>query len=118
MLMQKVEKWRIKKLEATLKDITSLLLQYQQAEWANVFLHYAEEAQEIYFSQNFQLWQLNNLIRNIRFCFKNSQSLYRLPQEIIQQEQQSQLESDLIKEFHQLFHLLAELEERSQERIH
>jgi len=46
--MQKVERWRIKQLESNLKDIASLLLKFGHPEWANVFLHYAEEAQGIY----------------------------------------------------------------------
>lgn len=118
MLMQKVEKWRIKQLESILKDLTTLLLKYHQPEWANVFLHYAEEAQEICLSKRFQLWQLKNLVRNIRFCFKNSQSLYHIPLEIVHHGPQNEIESDLIEEFHQLFQLLAELEERSKETIH
>jgi|Deesub1362A_J573_1020465.scaffolds.fasta_scaffold00607_7 hypothetical protein len=116
--MQKVEKWRIRQLESTLKGIASLLIKFRHPEWANVFLHYAEEAQEICFARRFQLWQLKNLIRNIRFCFKHSSSLFNIPLEVIHNGRQSQTESDLVEEFHYLFHLLAELDERTKEKIH
>ncbi|HHF42598.1 MAG: hypothetical protein DRJ11_07000 [Candidatus Aminicenantes bacterium] len=116
--MQKVERWRIKQLESNLKDIASLLLKFGHPEWANVFLHYAEEAQGIYLARRFPVWQLKNLIRNIRFCFKQSSSLFNIPLQVIHNGRQSQKEIELVAEFHSLFHLLAELEEKLKEKIH
>jgi hypothetical protein len=76
--MQKIEKWRIVELEQVLNQISILLREGKNPEWANVFSHFAQEAHKILDKNDLELNSLQRLIQNIIVCFDGGSSLRSL----------------------------------------
>jgi hypothetical protein len=73
--MQKVEKWRIQELGQVLSRLSRLLRQGENSEWANVFFHFAQEAQNLVDHKRFDLNVLKRLVQNIINCFDGISSM-------------------------------------------
>jgi hypothetical protein len=76
--MQKIEKWRIQELAIVLNQLTELLRNGNQGEWANVFTHYYFECQKILLKQEFNLEEMKKLLQNIGNCFVGVSSFRNL----------------------------------------
>jgi hypothetical protein len=115
--MQKVEKWRILELSQVLGRLSLLLREGDNAEWANVFSHFNEEAQNLASHETFDLSVLKRLTQNIINCFDGTSSLSNLvlmKKDIKQMEILNQDYRDTIRH---LFTILASLEEKWTEQI-
>ncbi len=103
--MQKIEKWRIQELTQVLNQISILLREGKNAEWANVFSHFAQEANKISEKRELKLDYLIRLIQNIMNCFDGGSSL----QNLILQHENSNRMARLNLEFNQSRELLSEI---------
>ena len=103
--MQKVEKWRIQELAQVLNQISILFREGKNAEWANVFSHFAQEARTISEKRELNLDFLIRLIQNIINCFDEGSSL----RNIVLQHENSEKMSTLNHEFTQKRQLLSEI---------
>ncbi len=77
-MIQKIEKWRIQELAQVLNQISNLLREGQDAAWANVFAHFAQEAHNLLDKRDLDLDSLTRLIQNIINCFDGGSSLSSL----------------------------------------
>ena len=115
--MQKVEKWRIQEMGQVLTRLSQLLRQGENAEWANVFAHFAQEAQNIARQKKFSLEVLKRLVHNIINCFDSGSSLRNM---VLIQKNGKQMEvlnqefRDTIKH---LLEILAAIEEKWTESV-
>ena len=115
--MQKVEKWRIQEMGQVLTRLSQLLRQGENAEWANVFAHFAQEAQNIVRQKKFSLEVLKRFVYNIINCFESGSSLRNL---VLIQKNGKQMEvlnqefRDTIKH---LLEILAAIEEKWTESV-
>lgn len=116
--MQKIETWRVKELSLVLLQMTDLLRQGNNREWANVFSHFLTESQNILAEKEFDADQLERLIRNIKNCFHNTSTLRNL----MLSRDSSLSDSDINREFLQtkahLLKILDDMKERMVEHIH
>ena len=72
--MQKIEKWRIEELALMLNELAVLLKTGNSREWANVFVHFHDESQNIISKEEFDLDSLNKLVKNVKNCFFGNSS--------------------------------------------
>lgn len=116
--VQRVEKWRIQELSQVLKHLSRLLRLGQNAEWASVFSHYAQEALNLAAQESFKLDGLKRLVQNILSCFEDASSLHDL---VLVQEDIKKM-GNLNQEFRDairlLFENLAAIEEKWTESVH
>lgn len=103
--MQKIEKWRIKELAQVLNQMSQLLREGKNAEWGNVFSHFALEANKISEKKKLELSFLIKLIQNIVNCFEGGSSLRNL---ILRHENPSRM-TKLNRDFMQRRNLLSEI---------
>jgi hypothetical protein len=103
--MQKIEKWRIKELAQVLNQISILLRKGQNAEWANVFSHFAQEADHILQKKELALDSLIRLIQNIVNCFDEGRTL----RDLVLRHENSDKMAELNQEFSQRRNLLLEI---------
>lgn len=114
---QKIEKWRVEELALTLKKMAALLKKGDNYGWANVLLHFHQEAQMIIDSKEFNLIQLKKLLVNINNCFAGMSSLANL---ILWHENSSErkmINQDLNNSRSRLLKILAEIETRTVEYV-
>ncbi len=76
--MQQVEKWRVQELAQLLQQLYKLLMKGNNSEWANVFLHFHQEAVEILSRDELSVQALRKLIHNIVNCFDGYHSFTNL----------------------------------------
>lgn len=116
--MQKIETWRIKELSLVLQQMTELLRQGNNREWANVFSHFRTESQNIVTKKEFDANQIERLTRNIKNCFHNTSTLRNL----VLSRESSLPDLDINQEFLQtkahLLKILDDMKERMVEHIH
>jgi len=114
--MQKIETWRIKELSLVLQQMTELLKQGNNREWANVFSHFRTESQNIVDKKEFDADQLERLVRNIKNCFHNTSTLRNL---VLSKKSSLQ---DINQEFLQakahLLKILDDMKDRMVEHMH
>jgi hypothetical protein len=103
--MQKVEKWRIQELAQVLNQISILLREGKNAEWASVFSHFAQEAYLISEKRELKIDFLIRLIENIINCFEGGSSLRNL----VLQHENSKRMTKLNQEFGQRRQVLSEI---------
>ncbi len=103
--MQKVEKWRIQELSQVLNQISVLLREGKNAEWASVFSHFAQEAHSISEKRELKLDFLIRLIQNIINCFDGGSSLRNL----VLRHENSERMARLNQEFSQRRQVLSEI---------
>ncbi len=115
--MQKVEKWRILELSQILGRIALLLREGENAEWANVFSHFNQEAQNVASEKKFDLSVLKRLTQNIINCFDGTSSLSNLVLVKRNLNQMERLNQDYRTAIRDLFTILASLEEKWTEQI-
>lgn len=114
---QKIEKWRIEELTLVLKQLGEVLKKGNNGEWANVFLHFYQEAQFITASKELDLGQVKKLLRNIKNCFSGMSSLQNIvlwhentEEKILINEEFPQVRARLLK-------ILDEIESRTIEYV-
>ncbi len=76
--MQRIEKWRVQELALLLQQLYKLLMEGNNSEWANVFLHFHQEAIEILSRDELNIEALRRLIHNIVNCFDGYHSFTNL----------------------------------------
>jgi hypothetical protein len=76
--MQRIEKWRVEELAMLLQQLYKLLMKGSNSEWANVFLHFHQEAVEILSGDELSVEVLRRLIQNIVTCFDGYHSFTNL----------------------------------------
>jgi hypothetical protein len=115
--MQKIEKWRIQEMAQVLNRLSQLLRLGDNSEWANVFSHFAKEAQNLIDQKILKLDGLKRLSQNIINCFDSTSSLRNL---VLIQENNKKMEI-LNQEFRDtirvLFEILAAMEEKWTESV-
>jgi hypothetical protein len=108
-----VEKWRIQELALLLKQLHVLLIKGNNGEWANVFLHFHQEAVEILSGDELSIEALRRLIHNIVNCFDGYHSFTNLSLG----REDSDLGSELNRDFNQtkvrLLAVLSEIDSRT-----
>lgn len=111
--MQRVEKWRVQELALLLQQLHKLLMKSNNGEWANVFLHFHQEAIEILSRNELDVESLRRLIHNIVNCFDGYHSFTNLSLG----RDDSDPGSDLNRDFNQakvrLLSVLSEIENRT-----
>ncbi|UCE42785.1 MAG: hypothetical protein JSV17_07495 [Candidatus Aminicenantes bacterium] len=116
-MIQKIEKWRIRELEQALNRLSLLLRKGNNFDWANVFSHFAQEAQSLADHKKFNLDMLKRLTQNIVNCFDHISSLRNL---VLTHENARKMDI-LNREFRNairlLFEILASIEEKLTESI-
>jgi len=116
-VIQKVEKWRIQELGQVLNRLSLLLRTGENTEWANVFFHFTQEAQNLAAHKKFDLDVLKRLAQYIINCFDSTRSLHNL---VLIQKNPKHMEI-LNQEFRDtirlLFEILASIEEKWVESV-
>ena len=115
--IQKIEKWRIKELALVLFKMAGLLKSGDNREWANVFLHFHQESEQIINSTRLDLNQLKSLLRNIQNCFFGASSLMNIELCHEKLKVKEQINQELLKTRNRLFKILGEMEEKAIEYI-
>ena len=115
--MQKVEKWRVLELGQALNQLALLLRKGENTEWANVFSHFAQEAQNITHHENFDLDVLKRLAQNIVNCFDGTSSLRNLVLNHMNPRQMETLNAKFREAIQTMFEILASIEEKWTEPI-
>jgi len=116
--MQKIEKWRVQELALVLKDIHELLMQGNNSEWANVFLHFHHEALSILTHTSFQLESLKRLVQNIANCFDGFPSFTNLAVGQEDLAEKSGWSRDFRRAKGRLVSILTEIDRRTIEMTH
>lgn len=116
--MQEIETWRVKELSLVLQQMSELLKQGNNYEWANVFLHFLTESQNVLCKNKLHADQLKKLIQNIKNCFHSNSTLRHL----VLSKEGSPPGFDINQEFlrtrARLLRILGDMEERMIEYIH
>ena len=111
--MQRIEKWRVQELALLLQQLHKLLRKGNNSEWANVFLHFHQEAVGILSNDELDVEALRRLIHNIVNCFDGYHSFTNLSLG----SEDSDPRSDLNREFKQakvrLLAVLSEIDNRT-----
>ncbi|MFC2169310.1 hypothetical protein ACFLRM_01925 [Acidobacteriota bacterium] len=115
--MQKIEKWRVLELSIILKKLSELLKTGENYEWANVFAHFYQEAQEIVLLNDFDLDSLKKLIFSIKECFRSGESFKKLMFFENESKVSTGLNQEFLKVKSNLLEILLDLEKRSIEYI-
>jgi hypothetical protein len=111
--MQRVEKWRVQELSLLLQQLHGLLMKGNNSEWANVFLHFHQEAVEILSREELNVEPLRRLIHNIVNCFDGYHSFTNLSLEREESDSGSELNRDFNKAKVRLLAVLSEIENRT-----
>jgi hypothetical protein len=116
--MQKIERWRIQELTMVLKDLSHLLKQGENREWANVFEHFLLEAEGILLREAFNLEEFKRLVQNILCCYLEGDSFRKLEITPEPDSGQRDLNQELNRLKSRLYYLLTDLQTRFVEYIH
>jgi hypothetical protein len=117
-VIQQVEKWRIQELIQVLNRLSLLLRKGENSDWANVFSHYALEAQYLADHTKFNLDMLKRLAKNIANCFDHISSLRNLVLTHENARKMDILNREFRKTIRLLFEILASIEEKWTEPVH
>lgn len=115
--MQKIEKWRVRELALILEKMSELLKKGDDYEWANVLLHFCQEANIIIESKEFKIDLLKKLLVNIKNCFSGHSSLTNLVLWPENSAERTKINQDLHKTRYRLLKILAEIETRTEEWV-
>lgn len=118
MAVQKIEKWRIKELAQVLSEISDMLRNGDNAEWANVFSHFQNESMNIISKMEFDLDALQKLITNIKNCFLGTHAFKNLALWHDNSERRIKLNQSLAFIRARLLEILEDMESRLSEYIH
>jgi hypothetical protein len=116
--MQKVEKWRLRELSLSVKRLTELLQSGGHLEWANVFIHYRMELEDLFKQSPLRETGLKQMIYNLKNCFTGLSSFLNLELQHEKVEIEQRLNRDFIDERAHLFDLLLDMEDRTRDYIH
>jgi len=116
--MQKIERWRVEELALLLSETAALFKRGDNSEWANVFNHFHDEAENIISKVEFNVDSLQRLVRNIKNCLSGSHYF----NDILLWHEDSEERARTNKDFHlvkaRLLNVLNELEKLTTQRIH
>ena len=115
--MQKVEKWRIEELALLLEELSELLRNGDNCEWANVFSHFFDETKMIISKNDFDQDSLEKLIYNIKNSFSRGSSLTHLILSHKNTEMENRLNQDFSRTRARLLGSLKDMERRTIETI-
>lgn len=116
--MQKIEKWRVEELVLVLSELADLLRMKNQPEWANVFAHYQFEASRLLIKNPFDLPEIKNLLKNIRYCFSSIDTSHSSPFSSENQRTERSSQAELLTLRNRLIRIIDEMESRIREYIH
>jgi len=116
--MQKIEKWRVEELALVLNELAVLLRAGDNSEWANVFLHFLEEAQKIIDRKEFDSEAIEKLARNILNCFERNSSFLNIALRNENPKEEQKLNQALLITRARLLNVLNDIQERIIEHIH
>jgi hypothetical protein len=111
--MQRVEKWRVQELALLLQQLHKLLMRGNNSEWANVFLHFHQEAIEILSGNELNVEALRRLIHNIVNCFDGYHSFTNLSLGREDSDSGSELNRDFNQAKVRLLTVLSEIDNRT-----
>jgi amino acid permease len=111
--MQRVEKWRIQELALLLQQLHNLLMKGNNSEWANVFLHFHQEAIYILSRDVISIEALRRLIHNIVNCFDGYHSFTNLSLGSKDSDSGSELNRDFNQAKVRLLAVLSEIDSRT-----
>jgi len=114
---QKIEKWRVEELSLVLNLLTNILKRGDNHDWANVFLHFNQEAQAIISLKMFDLVKLQQLIINIKNCFSGNSSLNSVVLWDKNSEEKTRINQELFQIRTRLLKILKQMEDQTQEYI-
>ena len=117
-MIQKIEKWRIQELEQALNRLSLLLRKGQNFDWANVFSHFAQEANKLADHQKFNLDMLKRLAQNIINCFDHISSLRNLVLTHENPRKMDILNREFRNAIRHLFEIITSIEKKWTEPIH
>jgi hypothetical protein len=112
MLMQKIEKWRVKELALVLNELSLLLKAGNTRDWANVFSHFHDESQKIISKNEFDPDSLNKLVKNIKNCYFSSSSFTNIILRHENSEENARMNQSLYLTRSALLKILLDLEGR------
>ena len=115
--MQRIEKWRVEELALVISELSDLLRQGDDCEWANVFSHYHQESQKIVSSKEFNIDYLQKLVTNVMNCFSGSSSLNSLVLWHENSEERTRLNQELFQTRARLLKILKDMEDLAVEPI-
>lgn len=115
--MQRIEKWRVEELALVISELSDLLREGDDYEWANVFSHYHQESQKIVSSKEFNIDYLHKLVTNVMNCFSGSSSLNSLVLWHENSEERTRLNQKLFQTRARLLKILKDMEDRAVEPI-
>ena len=115
--MQKIEKWRIQELAQVLNQMATLLREGKNTEWANVFSHFTQEANDISEKRELELGSLARLIQNVINCFDGGSSLRNLILSHEDSKRMAKLNQEFSRRRKLLSEILADMEEKRAEPI-
>lgn len=116
--MQRVEKWRVQELALLLQQLYELLMKGNNSEWANVFLHFHQEAMDILSRAEMNIEALRRLIHNIVNCFDGYHSFTNLSLGMEDSDSRSELSHDFNQTKMRLLAVLSEIDKRTTEYTH
>jgi molecular chaperone GrpE (heat shock protein) len=116
--MQKIEKWRVEELALVLNELVALLRAGDNNEWANVFLHFLEEAEKIVSRKEFDSEATEKLARNILNCFDRNSSFINITLRNENPREEQKLNQALLLTRARLLNVLNDIQERIIEQIH
>jgi hypothetical protein len=111
--MLQVEKWRVQELALLLQQLHQLLMKGNNSEWANVFLHFHQEAIEILSRDELNVESLRRLIHNIVNCFDGYHSFTNLSLGSKDSDSGSELNRDFNQAKVRLLAVLSEIDNRT-----
>jgi hypothetical protein len=111
--MQRIEKWRVQELALLLHQLHELLMKGNNSEWANVFLHFHQEAIEILSTDQLNVEALRRLIHNIVNCFDGYHSFTNLSLGTEDSDPGSDLNRDFNQAKVRLLAVLSEIDNRT-----
>ena len=111
--MLRVERWRVQELALLLQQLHKLLLKGNNSEWANVFLHFHQEAIEILSRNELSVEALRRLIHNIVNCFDGYHSFTNLSLGSEDSDSKADLNRDFNRVKVRLLAVLSEIDNRT-----
>ncbi len=111
--MLRVERWRVQELALLLQQLHKLLLKGNNSEWANVFLHFHQEAIEILSRNELSVEALRRLIHNIVNCFDGYHSFTNLSLGSEDSDSSADLNRDFNRIKVRLLAVLSEIDNRT-----
>jgi hypothetical protein len=116
--MHRVEIWRVQELALLLLQLHKLLRRGNNSEWANVFLHFHQEAVDILSRTELNIEALRRLIQNIVNCFDGYHSFTNLSLGRDNSDSGAELNHDFNQTKIRLLAVLSEIDSRTTQYTH